>query len=244
MPTILSLRNVHLTGVLINFKLHTLIVAWQRLVATWFTRFKTTKRQWHIELPQMQWWWTKQDRWKIHSNNKHRRPLNVFTASSHTVCVYDNMYARVKHSLVIQVSSLLRGEDAPDKLELVFQPFQQLRHGTRLCGFDAIAAYVSCVLQHDQAGQVYNEELTWYDDLVGRQRVRLFPSVKCDQLMPPTSAYVDKLHCVCYRASSASWRMVQCTKCANWFHMHTWIPEPASPGTLARLHWLGPCCSW
>jgi len=82
------------------------------------------------------------------------------------------------------------------------------------------------MLQHNPAGEVYDEELMLmhYDDLVGCQRVQLFPSVKCDQLMSLTCTYVDKLHCLCHRSSSASQKMVQCTNCDNWFYMPTCTP--------------------
>ena len=119
---------------------------------------------------------------------------NVFSRSSHKVYVYNSVYHSVSQSLILQVSSLLRGEDWPDIIDFVVRPFQHQRRGTRLCGYYTVAACVSCVLKHDPAGHLFDEEflLLRYDDLVGR----LFESCELTPVDEGQTYHVSKLHCV------------------------------------------------
>ena len=51
---------------------------------------------------------------------------NMHTEPSHTVVVYDSLpYTARSHSLVMQVSSLLREEEHPDQIVFRFAPFQK-----------------------------------------------------------------------------------------------------------------------
>ena len=170
---------------------------------------------------------------------------NVFASKSHTVYVYDSLYARVSNALILQVSSLLRAEDKPDEIEFCVRHFQQQQKGTRLCGFYAVAACVSCVLQQDPTGRVFEESQMpqYFYDLVHRGAVRAFPSMPVNVSQPMPTETHAKVHCLCHKESNASPHMIQCPRCQYWFHLGSCVPEPATPRTLRKMEWICPSCT-
>ena len=104
----------------------------------------------------------------------------------------------------------------------MLQPFQQQRHGTRLCGFYAMAACVSCTLGQNPSGSIFTEELLFphYTELVDFNHVQLFDSRLSDDCVNPKTVHAAKLHCMCQMPSSASRQMVQYDQCQSWYHPH------------------------
>jgi hypothetical protein len=104
---------------------------------------------------------------------------NIFSPSSHDVYVFDSMYRNVGSSLIVQVSSLLRAEVDVNEIQFHVRSFQQQKPGTRMCGFYAVAAAVSCVLRIDPTGHLYDETmlLNYCELIVARNEVVVqFPS--------------------------------------------------------------------
>ena len=181
---------------------------------------------------------------------------NKNTASKHVVTVYDSLYTTPSHTMVVQVSALLRycpptdinndcAEQEPDEIEFRFVPFQRQPEQSRMCGYYAIASAVSCVLGADPSRTLYDETLlrSHYETIVTTADVRLFPS--CVYEPPKSTVYTHKrrmLHCLCQRESEYSQEMIQCSRCYFWFHIHKCVEAPGSPGTLKRSDWYGPCC--
>ena len=84
---------------------------------------------------------------------------NVFGETSHDVYIYDSLYYKVNRSTIVQITSLLRGEDEPDVITFHLRQHQQQTPGTRLCGYYAVATLFSCCLGVDPSGMVFDEGL-------------------------------------------------------------------------------------
>ena len=84
---------------------------------------------------------------------------NVFGKSTHDVYIYDSMNSTVSKSTIVQVTSLLREEDKPDSINFSIRRFQQQTPLTRICGFYAAAAAISCCKDVDPTGLMYDESL-------------------------------------------------------------------------------------
>ena len=170
---------------------------------------------------------------------------NVFSQCLHDVFVYDSLCSTLTHSLVVQISSLLRAEDVPQSINFHLRFFEQ-RPCARLCGYYAVAACISCVLHVDPTGYFYDETqlLLFFKDLVRNGNVRLFPAVR----LPVVGSWVverrAKLHCLCQRPEDVSPEMIQCSRCLYWFHLDVCVARPsASPAAIEKMDWLGPCCA-
>lgn len=127
-----------------------------------------------------------------------------------------------------QVSSLLRDNDdwnddpLRDTITFHVRMFDIQSNNSRLCGFYALAAAVSCCLRQDPTGSVYDEcvlmnscrqflESDWEIDVPFthiRMRLKETTHVKVSKLM---------VYCVCHAPYNGQ-PMIKCSICANWYH--------------------------
>jgi hypothetical protein len=124
---------------------------------------------------------------------------NAFGNSSHDVYVYDSMYESVNQQTIIQVTSLLRGEDEPDQITFHIRNFKQQKAGSRACGFYAVAACVSCYVGQDPSGFVYDEEniVIHYRWCVENRDMQPFPVAYQEHGHDIRVISTEKLHCRC-----------------------------------------------
>lgn len=162
---------------------------------------------------------------------------NVFSRSSHTMFVYDSRYDHgVPTELQQQVSSLLRSEDSPDNITFVHRNYQQQQPEIWSCGVYAFAACVSVCFGVDPTGLIFNEDVMHehFWNLVDTHQISEFPtwlSVPADERPPEIRQRLPKLHCKCHAPSGAGRRMVQCSRCENWYH----IGKPCLPWPICTI---------
>lgn len=87
---------------------------------------------------------------------------NRFTDSPQEVFVFDSAVGAkgVADSLVLQASSLMRRyDDTTSSMTVHVRQFSQQSRETRLCGYYAVAAAISCCNNEDPTGRVYDEVL-------------------------------------------------------------------------------------
>ena len=166
---------------------------------------------------------------------------NVFSRESHDVYVYDSLYETISDKLLVQVSSLLRGEETPDQITFHVREFQKQSHG-RKCGFFAAASAVAIVNGVDPSFLKFNERQLQSDFCMLHNDGLDKPfqsSIRIVQNPDKAIVVLDKVHCVCHRKSIG--KMVQCGKCLNWYHNDCVVID-LSQSTLEENEWIGPCC--
>lgn len=140
------------------------------------------------------------------------------------------------------------GNEDPERDTITFhvRKFDVQSNKSRLCGFYALAAAVSCCLREDPTGCVYDET-----QLINSYREFLvhvgdittpFPSLPM-QVEKKTCLQVSKymVYCVCHEPYKGE-RMVQCSFCANWYHF-TCITVRNWPFSDSSEEWRGECCA-
>ena len=154
------------------------------------------------------------------------------------------MYSKLNKSTIVQVTSLLRAEDEPDKIKFTIRRFQQQTQQTRICGFYAAAAAFSCCQSVDPTGFIYDESLMSQHMLkcLRDDTVELFPAVPTVRLPSDDivqEVYEFKLHCRCQ--SKFNGMMIQCSTCLNWYHTNC-VVVGQTPVREVHAIWKGPCC--
>jgi len=173
---------------------------------------------------------------------------NRFSYTADSVFVFDSLYTQPSRSLLLQVSALLRSDENPDQISFHFRDFQKQPMGSRLCGYYAVAAAVSCVLNVDPTSRLYDETLlkSHFQDICASRVVTQFPSCPMEGNMQHGNGEVvhtlSKLHCICQQPDNGS-EMIRCDGCHFWFHLGVCVSQVATPRTLQRSTWFGPCCT-
>lgn len=145
------------------------------------------------------------------------------------------------------MSSLLRDTWKPRTSEMItfhVRRFNTQTRSTRLCGFYAVAAAVSCCTGKDPTGTVYDEnELANYVDTLLASTVTLspFPHVTTKGKVNVQTVHKQMLYCICHMPSENE-KMIECTNCGNWFHLKC-VTVPQTPLKVKEATWNGPCCT-
>ena len=172
---------------------------------------------------------------------------NVFSDKVNHVYVYDSYPTPgggVNDSIVIQISSLLRLDDAYE-IKFLLREFDRQTAGTRLCGFYAVAAAFSICCLEDPTGLMFDEPLMriHLQDCLTKKTIRPFPAFKTGGR---TYALINhpKLLCICNQTSTpSSQRMIKCDKCHNWYHDScVGLSTTSTPIRERDAMWHGPCC--
>lgn len=123
--------------------------------------------------------------------------------------------------------------------------FDSQSRGSRLCGYYAVAAAVSCCLRVDPTGCVYDENqlIESFHRFKGSDNElhEPFPyvSVKSD-IRTVLEAKKPMLYCICQQPDNCK-RMIKCTVCGKWFH-EVCVLVSSSQLKDADKEWPGPCC--
>ena len=152
---------------------------------------------------------------------------------------------------VFQVSALLpdevheTSEREADEIKFHVRKFDSQSAGSRLCGYYAVAAAVSCCLRKDPTGSVYDENQL-IDSFHRFQRshdgVREpFPCVSLENDVR-TVLQVNKpmLYCICQEPDDGN-VMSKCSLCGKWYH-EICVPLSRSQLENPDKEWAGPCC--
>src|SRR6218665_1395775 len=86
------------------------------------------------------------------------RFVQILNVNDHWVCV-TSLFTGLNHSLIVQVSSLLRADTSKDEVIFHIRSFKQQKRGTRTCGFYAAAAAVDCCMKADPTGHIFEESM-------------------------------------------------------------------------------------
>lgn len=167
---------------------------------------------------------------------------SLFGETTHDVYVYDSLFTGLNHSLIVQVSSLLRADTSKDEVIFHIRSFKQQKRGTRTCGFYAAAAAVDCCMKADPTGHIYEESM------LSRQFKSSLTSGKPAKFL--TKGIVKgteeirktvKRHCVCHGQSKG--QMIQCSKCFSWFHAVCVGLRAMDIRKMGKVIWACPCCN-
>ena len=133
--------------------------------------------------------------------------------------------------VVLQVSSLLRGIESPDKVKYCIRNVQQQSHNTRLCGYYAVAAALAACKGEDVTGCIYDEVVLYTEvqERLSRGTVEPITDIAAakDCVKNVIVQTRSKVHCSCQRAAKG--KMIQCSGCMTWYHEDCVerIPSPA-----------------
>lgn len=152
----------------------------------------------------------------------------------------------------LQVSSLLRDDENEstrtdtDEIQFHVRKFDSQSRSTRLCGFYAVAAAVSCCFRKDPTGSLYDETLfrgIFQNFMLSDDEVHEpFPCLSvCDDIKTVLLVAKSMLYCICHEPYKGD-PMIQCTFCGYWFHVQC-IPVSSSPLQDANKEWACPSCS-
>ena len=150
----------------------------------------------------------------------------------------------ISHSLLVQLTSLLRVYIKSDNITIRIRRFHKQRATSRFCGFLAVAAMYACCNGQEPTNNIYDEG-TLIETVVQRLH-----SGDCSVItrFTPIRQYADskdilvqcnnKLHCLCQKQCAGN--MIECSQCKNWFHVKCVKVDHRSFSTYKI--WLGPCC--
>jgi len=178
---------------------------------------------------------------------------NRFSDDVNDVYVYDSLQSAASDGdrAVLQTTSLVRGypDNMTGTLRLHVRNLQQQTSHTRLCGYYAVAAAISCCFGIDPTGCAYDEVRLRQEvrDIVQPNATGALHPIAC--FPPPVHqsdmrcTVTDKLYCTCH-SKYGDRDMTECSQCKNWFHDDCLTTKPPqrvkkSPSTP----WLGPCCA-
>lgn len=167
---------------------------------------------------------------------------NLFGKTTSDVYVYDSLFSHVSHSLVVQISSILRLDDSSSSITFHIREFKQQKPGTRLCGYYAVAAAFAVCSGTDPTGTVYPMDLLHkaVKRYLEAGSFGLVPASDCKLKRDVQTLTKQRLFCVCYKRAIGL--MVRCERCYNQFHASCIVPFQlpfTSDGQLER----GPCCA-
>lgn len=165
---------------------------------------------------------------------------NTFSRTFLEVYIYDSMYEVIPKSAVLQVTSLLRNQEA-DAITFRIRNFGKQRNHSRTCGFYAVAAAISIFNQVDPTGNIYDEIqlIRGVRDRLADKIVTQIPPVRRMEVKDILVERKQKLHCICHSVSHG--KMIQCDHCLTWFHEQCVI-VPQQVLRQEALLWFGPCC--
>lgn len=139
---------------------------------------------------------------------------------------------------------LLREDYSSDDITFHVRYFQQQKAGTRICGFYATAAALSCCLKSYPTGHFYTVTLlaSHFRQCMINETFQEFPKTVANRRGEKVFT-TPKRHCICHGLSSGS--MLQCSSpyCLTWFHVTCVQITAERLREIKRIPWLCPICS-
>ena len=155
----------------------------------------------------------------LNNGRGHWLTISTIGVSHPTVCVYDSLYSSVNTIVAGQIASLINTTESEISLHFIDVPVQA---GTCDCGLFAIAfATALATGMHPGEFQFNQQEMRrhlW--QCLEKGKIKMFPFIRRrrsrKRMIRCTQEF--QVYCTC-RMPEMDECMVECTKCAQWYHV-------------------------
>lgn len=178
----------------------------------------------------------------LNTGTSHWVTITCTSSKPPVIQVYDSLYSSASSVLQEQIAAIVFTDHPAINLEFMNVPLQS---GASDCGLYAIAYATTLALgkkpelyKYDQS-QMRSHLLTCLE----KKELTVFPTVRMQRRKQKVikAIQVVKVFCSC-RMTQMKKAMVQCTKCAEWYHLscHKDIPKEAIDSH--NIPWYCHCC--